>query len=163
MRSSEDLKYIADLLLFLQIYLYLHGLFEYIGCLFINRLKSFEVYALIYLKNDYFLIVAFIDRNLREVFEDEDKSILVYGKNATIQLQNRLLDLFASESLGDLIVGNLRESRGNDTIRFLIDLDDVYELEFMPNHVNREDYLLEDIIQFSLVKRIKITSINRKL
>lgn len=115
------------------------------------------------IQNDYFLIVAFKDRNLRDVFEDEGKSILIYGKNATIQLQNRLLDLFAAENLADLLVGNLRESREQGSLYFLIDLNDEYILEVMPNHLNSEDYISDEIIELSLIKRIKITSINKKI
>ncbi|QRM89048.1 hypothetical protein FG167_07290 [Lacinutrix sp. WUR7] len=109
------------------------------------------------------MIVAFKDRNLRDLCEDEGKCILIYGEEATIQLQNRLLDLFAAESILDVLVGNLKEIRLNDLICFQLELNENYVLELVPNHTDLEDFNLENGIDWSAITRIKITSINKKI
>lgn len=110
------------------------------------------------------MIVAFKDWNLREVVEDENKCLLLYGKEATDQLKNRLLDIFAAENLADIevLVGKLEELKDKEGVFFLLNLTENFQLEFIPNHIKHLDYLLEDgTIDLSLIDRIKITSINK--
>ncbi|MFB9053274.1 hypothetical protein ACFFVB_09305 [Formosa undariae] len=109
------------------------------------------------------MIVAFKDIVLRDLCEDEDKCILIYGQEATTQLQNRLLDLFAAESILDILVGNLKEIRFGDTLSFQLDLDNKYFLELVPNHTDLKDFNQENLIDKSEIKRIKIIAINKKI
>jgi hypothetical protein len=106
------------------------------------------------------LIIAFKDITLRDLCEDSDKCILIYGKEVTTQLQNRLLDLFAAESILDVVVGNLKEKRFNDSVYFELDLNESYILELIPNHTG---FNLEDVVEMQTVKRIKITAIKKKI
>lgn len=109
------------------------------------------------------MIVAFRDIEMRDLCEDQERSILIYGKGATNQLQNRLSDLFAAENLLDVLVGNLREIRIENEIHFLLDLDDNYVLDLIPNHIDKGEYEKGDIIERASIKRVKIVAINKKI
>ncbi len=49
--------------------------------------------------------LAFAEKNLRELCEQEAKAVKTYGQAVAARLQSRLADLRANETLGDMAVG----------------------------------------------------------
>jgi hypothetical protein len=56
------------------------------------------------------MIIAFETRDLRQICEDGDTAVKKLGSELALALQQRLADVRAAESIGDLLVGDPRTS-----------------------------------------------------
>lgn len=99
--------------------------------------------------------LAFGDRELRKVCEDEDIAIEKYGNSIAEALQTRLADLMAATSLKDIQFGGLALL---DKTTFKINLSSGYILVFSANN-RRLQYDSQGIIDLLSVTRILILSI----
>jgi len=103
------------------------------------------------------LDLSFENKEIRKICEDEDIATLRYGSAVAKELQKRLADIDAAKSVNDLIVGQPGEVFKKVYSNYKIDLCDGYRLIFCANPVYIP--LLEDKINWPLVRRIKILQI----
>ncbi|RRA99216.1 hypothetical protein [Larkinella rosea] len=101
--------------------------------------------------------LAFGDRDIRQICEDEDTAIEKYGTFVAEALQNRLADLWAATSPKDLIVG---EPTLLPDSTFKVNLNNVYRLIFSANDRKIKNDSQGDLDWLS-VSRIKILRIER--
>lgn len=104
------------------------------------------------------LDIAFENKDLRSICENDKKAKERYGEQITDKLKRRLADLRAVADVRELVAGNPSEIGEN---KFKLDLGDQYHLIFVSNHI-RVPILNEDKIDWTKVKRIKILSIEKK-
>ena len=81
------------------------------------------------------MIIAFETKRLREICEDNAVAVKELGSPAAEALQQRLADLRAAETIGDLIVGSPRAS-GTDGATLTITLTETAHTVWAANHVN---------------------------
>ena len=101
--------------------------------------------------------LAFKNKKIRQLCENEEKAKLSYGVEVAKKLQNRLADLSAAFSVEALPVGKPREINENPSC-FTVDLCNGYGIFFYPNHP-KNPVLKTGKVDWSKVRRIKIFEI----
>jgi len=80
------------------------------------------------------MIIAFASTDVRDICEDAGAGDQSIGREAGRMLRDRLADIRAAVTLGDLMVGNPRTG-GEDGRELRIDLTDAKTLVLIANHV----------------------------
>lgn len=108
-----------------------------------------------YILAEEHLVVAFENKDLRIVCENED---LAKESLGTTKLQDRLADMFAASTVRDLLVGNPMETEFKSLSAYKIDIEDGFSMFFSPNHV-KTPCLNDGRVDWDKVNRIKIIAI----
>lgn len=104
--------------------------------------------------------LAFENKLLRTLCENEDSANDQFGAEVSAKLKTRLADFRAAKNVSELIVGNPRKVKSNSGSVYKVDLNDNYAILFSANHVDNPKTESGDII-WSKVNRIKILSIEK--
>ena len=104
------------------------------------------------------MIISFQNKTLREVCEQKQQAIEVFGESVAHKLHNRLADIMAAENVSDLIVGSPEEIFINDKPCYLIKASKKTGIIFESSHP-KTPMLPKGTIDWSQVSRIKITEI----
>lgn len=106
------------------------------------------------------MIIAFEDRKLREICEDQDVAINEYGPAIAETLMKRLADLVSLRSPAEIPVGNPTELLEFPIPHFGVDLAEHRRLIFCANHTSNH-HMKDGKINWTKVTRIKIVKIER--
>ena len=102
--------------------------------------------------------LAFDNKSLRQVCENEKKAKRDLGVSVAEKLKRRLADLRAATTVEDLVAGRPRELDGAHDRHFAVDLSEDHSIVFCANHT--EIPLLESgDVDWSRVSRVKILRI----
>lgn len=101
------------------------------------------------------MVVAFENIEIRMLCENESIALEKFGST---KLHDRLADLFAANTVRDLLLGNPEETEFMSLNAFKIDIEEGQSLYFVSNHV-KTPYLKDGNINWDEVKRIKIIAI----
>ncbi len=101
--------------------------------------------------------LAFLNKNLRQVCENEDIAKSNLGGEVAEKLKNRLADLRAVNSVDKLPVGNPKKMGENPPL-YRIELINGVFIFITPNHV-KPLKLKSGLVDWSRVRRIKIIQI----
>ncbi len=104
------------------------------------------------------LEIAFSERALRQICENETSAQRKLGLDTAAVLRRRLADLRAATSVYDLKVGRLRELGGVCPRLIVMDLGGSAHLVFSANH-NTNPLLASGCIDWERVSRVKILQI----
>ena len=102
--------------------------------------------------------LAFLNKELRELCEDEDIAIVQLGVVIAKELQSRLADLAAATSVNDLLTGRPKAIENQAWPSYKIDLANGFRLVFCANHV-KAPVNQNGTIDWSRVNHIKILQI----
>jgi toxin HigB-1 len=80
------------------------------------------------------LELAFANRALRQLCENEITAERQLGAKASIKLQHRLADLRAASSVKDVVIGSLEYNEASKPAEVAMDICDGCRLTFCPNH-----------------------------
>lgn len=101
--------------------------------------------------------LAFSNKDIRKICEDEDEATSELGFAIGKNLQNRLADLIAATTVRDLLVGNPGEITDSSQSTYKIEIGDGFRIIFCPNHKNIPH--IGEKIDWDKVTRIKILQI----
>lgn len=102
--------------------------------------------------------LSFENKELRKICEDKEEAIYKFGKDVSTQLQNRLSDIFAAESVEDIIAGNPRKTGEHPYLFYVINLTNEIELKFCANN-SKKKYLDNGELDWTAITRIKLINI----
>ena len=103
---------------------------------------------------------AFLNKEIRNICEDENKAKEDLGEEVARILKIRLADLFAATSVFDIILGDPKELITEGKFEFKVDICNGYQLIFSPNHV-KNPLTRKNTIDWLKVNRIKIIKIDK--
>ena len=104
------------------------------------------------------LELAFSEKSLRQLCENETIAKRKLGVHVAEKLKRRLADLRAASCLTDLVVGSPREREGDNANQFAISLCDGYQKVFCANHT-AVPLLGSGAIDWAKVSRVKVLRI----
>jgi hypothetical protein len=104
------------------------------------------------------LELAFQNKELRTLCENEESAIAQYGKDVSSKLKTRLADFRAHKNVTEIVVGKKEEIATESVSAIKVDLCDGYFIVLCSNHVNAPKNS-EGKIEWALVSRIKILNI----
>lgn len=104
------------------------------------------------------LEIAFAEKSLRQLCENETKAQQVLGAAMAEKLKRRLADLRAATCITDLVAGRPRELDGPCPRPFAVDLRDGARIVFSANH-NVNPLLKSGCVDWPKVSRVKILRI----
>lgn len=104
------------------------------------------------------MIVSFINKDIREIFEDKYITNENYSQIIAQLLHNRIADLFSANSIYDIIVGSPKEIFIENKSYFQIQLKDGYSIILKPVIVNSKETETNNT-DWTKVNRIMITEI----
>ena len=104
------------------------------------------------------LIVAFDSQELRSICEYNDIAIEKLGEHVADLLHHRLSDIFAAETVADLLVGNPQKIGEHPYLNYVVTISNSIKMEFCSN-VTKKSYLENGELDWSKVTRIKLLKI----
>ena len=107
------------------------------------------------------MLIAFAEKNLRDICENESKATSILGRKNAEKLMHRLADLRAANQVFDLIIGNPHEISGPCPRDFSIDICTNISIILCSNH-SLNPLLQDGCIDWSKVSRIKILRIRNE-
>jgi plasmid maintenance system killer protein len=106
------------------------------------------------------LELAFGNKSLRQLCENEITAKRQLGDKATKMLQQRLADLRAAASVKDVVIGRFEYSKDSKATDVAMEICDGCRVIFCPNH-NTVPKLAAGNVDWSRVTRIKILRIEK--
>lgn len=105
--------------------------------------------------------IAFKNKAIRNICEDEVVAINQFGKEIAFKLHSRLADIAAAKNVKDLVAGRPSEIENNPHSNYKLNLSNNYILIFAANNVDLP--LLENkTVNWTKVDRIKILEIREQ-
>jgi plasmid maintenance system killer protein len=106
------------------------------------------------------LEIAFANRSLRQLCENEITAQRQFGEQAAKRLRQRLADLRAARSAKDIVIGRLKRHEAAKPAEITMELCDGCGLSFCPNH-NSVPELPSGCVDWARVIRIKLLRIEK--
>jgi hypothetical protein len=107
------------------------------------------------------LRLAFISAELRILCEDENKAIAKFGRATAIDLQTRLADIIAANTVEDLIAGNPQIINTGEGTQFALDLAGTHRLIFTADHTKNTPRTSGKRIDWPQVNYIQLIEIQQ--
>jgi hypothetical protein len=104
------------------------------------------------------LELSFENIELRKICEEEEAAILKYGDTIATQLQNRLSDIFAAETVLDLPVGNPHKIGEHPYLFYVINLTNDIQFKFCAAN-KIKSFNQNGELDWSKITRIKLLNI----
>jgi proteic killer suppression protein len=104
------------------------------------------------------LVLSFENKELRKICEEDAEATCRLGNEAAALLQNRLADIFAAETINDILVGNPHKAGEHPFLFYVINLDKHIQLLFRANNI-KHIYLKNGELDWAQINRIKLVNI----
>jgi proteic killer suppression protein len=103
--------------------------------------------------------IEFDDPDLERVCCDQRTASRRFGAACARRLQARLADLFAAESVGEIVAGRPHPLKGDRHGQFSVSLDGGRRLVFAPNHGDATPTAADGSIAWASVTRVRVVFI----
>ena len=107
----------------------------------------------------FFMIVAFLNPELRRIASDKQHCEATYGLAASDDIIASIAELGAAESMEVLNIAMLCEVIDNERGEAIMRGQSGVEIKIVENHARRNDVRHEGFVDWSFVRRVMVASI----